>query len=327
MNPFRIKLKSTPGSSLVSIVSATWSTISTSLVSTISAKTLVIILCTSLLSFTLSTTTYAQNAQEIVAKHIEAMGGKERLQSINSIFVEGVATMANGTPIDTKLWKVYDRLFRQEVTIGDGAVTTIITPGHGWVASQQTNGAFKSMPSDRLLALQPQIDPAGPLADYSAKGCRVDFTGLDSVRGIACYKIRLSCPMGQSVTYFIDTKTYYVLRETGKGGMMCVVLDNASNPADDVMIDFSDYKKTPEGYIFPYTIVTNAFGAKMSIEKVEINHNVDVEALSRPRQTGSQAKSNKNTAPVTAPTTVVPATTVPAATAAPVTAAATAAGI
>jgi len=282
MNPFRIRLKSAPGA------------------------TLLIALCASLLSITLSTTSYAQTAQEIVAKHIQALGGKERLQSINSIFVEGVAIMANGTHIDTKLWKVYDRLFRQEVTIGDGAVTTIVTPGHGWVANQQTSGAFKPMASERLRALQPQIDPAGPLADYSAKGSRVDFLGRDSVRGIACYKIRLSCPMGQSVTYFIDTETYYVLRETGKGGMLCVVLDNTTNPGDDIMIDFSDYKKTPEGYIFPYTIVTNAFGAKMSIEKVEINHNVDVEALSRPRQGGSQAKRS-NSSPTTAPTTAAPA--------------------
>ena len=276
MNPFRIRLSSAIGATLLSI--------------------------------TLSTISYAQSAQEIVAKHIEAVGGKERLQSINSIFVEGVAIMANGTQIDTKLWKVYDRLFRQEVTIGDSTVTTIVTPGHGWVANPQTNGIFKSMPSDRLRALQPQIDPAGPLADYSAKGCRVDFVGRDSVRGIDCYKIRLSCPMGQSAIYYIDTKTYYIVRETGKGGMMCVVLDNnGTNAEEDIVIDFSDYKKTPEGYIFPYTIVvTNAFGAKMNIAKVEINHNVDVEALSRPRQGAAQAKRSNNT-PVTAPTTVAPA--------------------
>jgi|GEM_PF-138281 len=283
MNPFRIRLRSAPGA------------------------TLLITLCTTMLCITLSTLSYAQSAQEIVAKHIEAVGGKERLQSINSIFVEGVASMANGTQIDTKLWKVYDRLFRQQVTIGDSTVTTIVTPGHGWVANPQTNGIFKSMPSERLRALQPQIDPAGPLADYSAKGSRVDFAGLDSIRGIACYKIRLSCPMGQSAIYYIDMKTYYVVRETGKGGMMCVVLDNNNaNAEEDIVIDFSDYKKTPEGYIFPYTIVTNAFGAKMNIAKVEINHNVDVEALSRPRQGASQAKRS-NTTPVTAPTTVAPA--------------------
>jgi hypothetical protein len=267
----------------------------------LSATTVALLFCT-------LSTTYAQTAQEIVAKHIEALGGKEKLQSINSIFIEGVAVTGNGAEIDAKLWKVYDRLFRQEVTIGGSSVTTIVTPGRGWVSNQQTNGLFKSLPADQLKALQPQIDPAGPLADYAAKGCQVHLEGRDTVRGIPCYRIRLYCPMGQYVTYFIDDKTYYIVRETGKGAMMCVVMDNntapASNtapgsnmapgnntaPAGDISIDFSDYKKTPEGYIFPYTIVTNAFGAKMTIEKVEINHNVDVETLSRPKQTPSQAK-------------------------------------
>jgi hypothetical protein len=257
----------------------------------------------------LSTASYAQTGEEIVAKYIQALGGKERLQSINSIFVEGVAVMDDGTAIDAKLWKVYDRLFRQEVSIGTGSAITIVTPGRGWVSNQQTNGLFKSLPYDRLRALQPQIDPAGPLVDYSAKGCQVEFMGRDTVRDIPCYRIKLFCPMGQSVTYFIDAKTYYIVRETGKGGMMCAVLENKSNPGGDILIDFSDYKKTPEGYIFPYTIVTNAFGAKMRIEKVEINHNVDVEALSRPRQGASQAKRSNKNAPATIPTTAAPAMT------------------
>jgi hypothetical protein len=257
----------------------------------------------------LSTASYAQTGEEIVAKYIQALGGKEKLQSINSIFVEGVAVMEDGTPIDAKLWKVYDRLFRQEVSIGTGSAITIVTPGRGWVSNQQTDGQFKSLPYDRLKALQPQIDPAGPLVDYSAKGCQVAFMGRDTVRDIPCYRIKLFCPMGQSVTYFIDAKTYYIVRETGKGGMMCAVLENKTNPGGDILIDFSDYKKTPEGYIFPYTIVTNAFGAKMSIEKVEINHNVDVEALSRPRQGASQAKRSNKNAPPAIPTTAAPAMT------------------
>lgn len=244
-----------------------------------------------LLIFIISLPSYAQTAEQIVAKHIEARGGKERLQSINSIFIEGFAVRADGTAIDAKLWKVYDRLFRQEVTIGTSSVTTIVTPGRGWVSNQQTNGAFKSLPSDQLKALQPQIDPAGPLVDYAAKGDRVDLVGRDTVRGIPCYKIRLSCPMGQSVIYYIDAKTYYTVRETGKAGMMCAVLENNTTPGGDVCIDFSDYRKTPEGYIFPYSIVTNAFDAKMTIERVEINHNVDVEALSRPKKAAEpQAK-------------------------------------
>ena len=273
-------------------------------------------ICVFIISTFLSGASYGQSAQEIVAKHIEALGGKERLQSINSVFIEGVAVMNNGTEIDTKLWKVYDRLYRQEISFGMGSVVTIVTPSRGWISSPRSNGEFKSLPSAQLKALQPQIDPAGPLADYAAKGCRVDLDGKDTVRGNPCYRIRLSCPMGQFVTYFIDMKTYYILKETRKTGMMwggdrlagmtgrgetTAVMAGGANavggagastgagvvggetPTGDFSIEFSDYKKTADGYIFPYTIVTGISGAKMNVERVEVNRKVDVDGLSRPR--------------------------------------------
>jgi len=222
------------------------------------------------LALTLFLTIHAQTAQEIVAKHIEALGGKAKLQSINSVFIEGVAVTSNGTSSDTKLWKVYDRLYRQEVSYGTGSVITIVTPNRGWICSGQGSSEFKSLPSAQLRALQPEIDPAGPLADYDAKGCKVDLDGKDTVNGAPCYRIRLSCPMGQSVVYSIDMKSYYILRETRRGGALS--------------IDFSDYKTTPEGYIFPFTIVTDATGGKINVERVEVNHNVDVDTLGKPRK-------------------------------------------
>ncbi|HEY6901315.1 MAG TPA: hypothetical protein VI233_11750 [Puia sp.] len=205
------------------------------------------------------------SAQEIVAKHIDALGGKDRLQSINSVFIEGVAIAGNGTSIDTKLWKVYDRLYRQEVSFGGASTVTIVTPSRGWVSNQ---GEFKSLPNTKLRAMQPQLDPAGALADYAQKGCRVDLDGRDTVNDRPCYRIRLSCPMGQSVVYSIDEKTYFILKETRK---------------DATTFEYADYKKTPEGYIFPYTIVNNDSGARMNVERVEVNHSVNVDGLSRPK--------------------------------------------
>ncbi|WP_431211797.1 hypothetical protein ACQ86N_39325 [Puia sp. P3] len=221
------------------------------------------------LALTLFFTAHAQTAKEIVAKHIEALGGKAKLQSINSVFIEGIATMSNGAAMDTKLWKVYDRLYRQEISSGSASTITIVTPNRGWISEAQ-GGGFKSLPSDQLRALQPEIDPAGPLADYDAKGCKVDLDGKDTINGAPCYRIKLSCPMGQSVVYSIDIKTYYILRESRKGG--------------SISVDFSDYKTTPEGYVFPFTILTGGAGEKINVEKIEVNHNVDLDTLGKPRK-------------------------------------------
>jgi hypothetical protein len=239
--------------------------------------------CVVVLFSTLSIAASAQSAQEIVARHIEALGGKEKLQSINSLFIQGVAVTGNGTEIATKLWKVYDRLFRQEVSFGADSAVTIVTPGRGWYAGPRSNGAFKSMPSNQLKVLLPQIDPAGPLADYAAKGCKVELAGKDTIAGKPCYRIRLSCPMGQSVTYSIDAATYYILREAHKGGFAEQISTEGGGNAGEFYVEFSNYKKTSDGYVFPYTVMTSGMAAKMNVEKVEVNRNINVDSLSRPK--------------------------------------------
>src|SRR5579863_9476428 len=83
----------------------------------------------------------AQSAQEIVNHYIEALGGKEKLQSLNSVYLEGLAVLPNGAELHTRSWRVYDRLYRQEQDFGMGKITIIVTPNKGWTANPSTGGA------------------------------------------------------------------------------------------------------------------------------------------------------------------------------------------
>jgi hypothetical protein len=239
----------------------------------------------------LGLTAGAQTAQQIVDRQLAALGGKERLQSINSIYLEGVAVLENNARIGMKTWKVYDRLYREEVSSSVGNLVIIVTPRQGWSSSPLTNGVFKVLTDQQYRALKPQIDPAGPLVDYNAKGNKVELAGKDTVDGHECYKLKVYFPSGNSSVYSIDAKTWYTLRETRRGGglMSSIVPGDASGGngaavADGVVtLEYSDYKVTPSGYIFPFTITTNAFGAKIQIGKIEVNRTVDVSTLSKLR--------------------------------------------
>ena len=55
-------------------------------------------------------TGYAQTVDEVINKHIEAMGGAEKLKSLKSLYMEGVAVMQNGNEIISKIYKVQDKL-------------------------------------------------------------------------------------------------------------------------------------------------------------------------------------------------------------------------
>jgi len=226
----------------------------------------------------------AQTADEIVAKHIEALGGKEKLLSIKSIYMEGVAVMGNGTEIDTKTWQVKDKLYRQEISFGMGNVVVIVTPTKGWRSDPRNGGAFAAIPDSMVKNMQTQLDPAGPLVDYAAKGSKIELLGKDTVGGKACYKLKLTYAAGNYVTYYIDAQSYYVLRVARKGGGMMGGGGGGGrrDPNAEFNIDFGDYQKTPDGYIFPFTIVAGGFGAKSSVEKLEVNKPVDEEKLGKP---------------------------------------------
>jgi len=226
----------------------------------------------------------AQTAEEIIAKHIDALGGKEKLQSIKTIYMEGVAVMNNGMEIDTKTWKVKDKLYRQEISFGVGNVVIIVTPDKGWSSNPRSGGAFTPMPDEQLKNMQPQMDPVSPLVDYAAKGGKVELLGKDTAAGKTCYKLKLTPASGHDITYYIDAQSYYVVRETRKGGGMMGGGGGQGrrDPNAEFNIDLGDYQKTPDGYIFPNTIIVGGVGAKTSIEKLEVNKPVDEEKLSKP---------------------------------------------
>jgi len=226
------------------------------------------------------------SGEEIVAHYIDALGGKEKLQGLNSIHLEGVAMLPSGLEVKAKVWRVYDRLYRMELEFGENQSILVATPGRGWMINPDTKGQMKAIAGEDLKALKVEIDPAGPLADYNAKGFKVQRIGLDTVNDVPCYMVKVSCPSNHSITYSIDEKEYHVLKEVRRGGgISCGTALAAALQKDlnnEVSILYGDYKKGPGGYILPYSITVSGIGAPIIVQKVEINSSVDVDGLSRP---------------------------------------------
>jgi len=236
-----------------------------------------------------------QTGEEIVAKHIEALGGKEKLQGLNSLYLEGTAVLPSGLEITCKIWRVYDRLYRMELNYGESQIVLVATPAKGWTTNPSTGGEVRAITGEDLKALRVEIDPAGPLADYSAKGFKVERVGFDTVAGEACYKVRVSCPSNHSITYSIDEKNYYVLKEVRRGGgILCGGgLGGPWNgsPGSEVSIEYGDHKKGPGGYVLPYQITVSGLGATIAVSKVEINSTINVDGLCRPNQASLASRS------------------------------------
>ncbi|MDR3716492.1 MAG: hypothetical protein P4L51_27105 [Puia sp.] len=240
--------------------------------------------------FSISLAAHGQTADEIVSKHIAALGGKDLLNSLRTVYLEGVTVLPNGTEIDSKTWRVNGRVSRQEISLPMGNSVMIVTPQQGLRSNPRNGGAFEPIPDEQLKTLQMQLDLAGPFVDYAAKGYSLESLGMDTVNAAPCYKLRLTTKSGLAILYFLDAKTYYIVRETRKGsGMFGGGRSRgngngggaAPNPEATYNIDFSDYQKTPEGYVFPATMIV-AGGPRTSFEKIDVNKPVDEAKLSKP---------------------------------------------
>jgi hypothetical protein len=219
----------------------------------------------------------AQSVDEVINQYIIARGGKEKLSSIKSIYFEGTRQMM-GNEVQVKVTKVDGKLNRVDFEFGGNAGYTIITPDKGWSYIPMRSDKPEEMPEARLKAAQDQLDIAGPLVNYEAKGFHAELKGKDTISGKEAYKIQLTNAAGKVSTYYLDTKTHLLLQtrqmvETGRDG----------GGATEVITDFSDYKEVG-GVMFPQTVVTEGSGmgaGSMTFDKIEVNMPVD-EKLYKP---------------------------------------------
>jgi outer membrane lipoprotein-sorting protein len=213
----------------------------------------------------------AQSVDEIINQYIRARGGKEKLNSIQSVYFEGTRQMM-GNEVQVKVTKVDGKLNRVDFEFGGNSGYTIITPRQGWTYIPMRSDKPNEIPEARLKAMQDQLDIAGPLVNYAAKGYKAELKGKDTVNGKEAYKIQLTDAAGKDNTYYIDTETNLLIqfRKTGED-------------AKEIITNFSDYKEV-DGVMFPQTIVTEGAGmgaGSMTFDKIEVNVPVD-ESLYKP---------------------------------------------
>jgi hypothetical protein len=219
-----------------------------------------------------------QSVDDIIDQYITARGGKDKIATITSVHFEGTRQM-NGNEVDVKITKVEGKLSRMEFSVGGNNGYVIVTPDKGWTYIPMMSDKVNEMPEARLKSLQDQMDIAGPLVNYAAKGYKAELEGKDTINGQEAWKIQLTSNAGKTITFLIDTKSNLLIqtRQMSEGGGR-----NNSGPVE-IVTDYSDYKDV-DGVMFPQTINVEGSGmgaGSMTFDKIEVNQPVD-EKLYKP---------------------------------------------
>ena len=209
--------------------------------------------------------TFAQTAEEIVAKHVEAIGGATAWKKINSLSYEGKMTV-QGAEVNVTLTVLNGKGVRQNISVMGLTGYQIITPTAGWnFMPFQGQTSPEPMTADELKQSADDLDVQGKLIDYKSKGNTVEYLGKDDVEGTECFKLKITSKAGNIETVFIDPKSYYIVRSVAKR--------TANGQESDVPTDLSNYKKLPEGIVVPFSI-TLPFG-ELVISKADVNKQID----------------------------------------------------
>lgn len=205
----------------------------------------------------------AQTVDEVIDKHIAALGGKENLNKIQNVISEGSLSV-QGIEIGVTVTQVNNKLARQDIFVNGMTGFDMLTDKEGWTY-MPFNGMQKPEPktADDVKEGLSDLDIAGPLVDYAAKGNKVELLGKEDVDGTECYKLKVTLASGKDETYFIDPATNMIIR-TKK-------MQKANGQEVEVQSDFSDYRDV-EGVKMPYSIGL-PFGTLL-ITSIKVNQTI-----------------------------------------------------
>lgn len=216
----------------------------------------------------------AQTADEIVNKYFEATGGKEKIAQLNSIHTENtVEVMGNQGPSSITI--LNKKGFRLDTEINGQKIIQVLTDKGGWAVNPMMGSTTpQAIPEDAYKQTRDQIDLAGPLYDYAAKGNKVELVGKEA----GAYKLKVTTADSVETNFFIDSATYRLAKLTRSATVMGQPMEVSST--------FSDYKKTDFGIYVPFTVEISyggQFSLTTKVNKIEINQEVDPKIFEMPK--------------------------------------------
>lgn len=155
-----------------------------------------------------------RKAEEIIAKHIEAIGGAGKIKALTTLRVKGRVEQS-GLELPFTLWRKRPDKSRVEVGFKgmflllahDGRRTWWVNPLDGALKPEDVPPAYAN------LVLR-WSDFEGPLVRYREKGHRVEYEGEQKAESGVAHRIKLTLANGEVWRVFIDAKTFLEVKRS-----------------------------------------------------------------------------------------------------------------
>ena len=235
------------------------------------------------LILTLVTTSfYAQTADEIINKFITTTGGAEKWKAIKGVKME-MTTNQGGMEIPVEVVQLPGGKMYVKINLQGKEITQMAYDGNLlW------NTNFMTMKAEKMdaeatsnMKLNDQDFPEA-LLDYKSKGYTAEYVGKETKEGAECYKIKFTKKPTMVAGVKTDDVSFYYF-ETENNLVIASETEIKEGPmkGQKSTSTMSDYQEV-DGLFFPFSI--SQFGQPLKVKKITLNPVVDAKSFAFPAQ-------------------------------------------
>jgi outer membrane lipoprotein-sorting protein len=231
-----------------------------------------------------------KNVDEVIAKYIDAIGGRKKIDAVKTMRATGKTTMGGGMEVSLSMEQKRPHSMRMESTL-QGMTQVVAFDGEtGWMVNPfMGKSEPEKIPDEMVKLFADQADIDGPLVDYQKKGHRVELLGTEDLDGSAAYKLKITKKDGEIEFHFLDAEHFLPLQQSGErefqGSPMAYT------------VTFGDYKSV-DGMMVAHSVTQQAAampGTTMVFEKIEINIDIPEDRFKMPAASAkSDSKKESN---------------------------------
>lgn len=211
-----------------------------------------------------STVSFAQTAEEIIANYVKAVGGTEAIAKIKDLTIT-MTGEAQGQTLEILIQKKPSNKFLQSVSVaGMGEVQKEVCDGtKAQVSGMQGSQDITEPEKVKMMATKSMIIPE---AEYKATGAKLTLVGKEKVGEVEAYKLEVV--VGENkMTEFYDVATGLKLRQ--------IITVDSPMGSQTVTSDYLDYKDV-SGVKMPHKLNQDLGSMQFALtaKKIEANTNL-----------------------------------------------------
>jgi hypothetical protein len=152
-------------------------------------------------------------ADDIAAIHVEAIGGQERVNRLNSFRAAGRSALGE-VEMDFQMWAARPRSIRIEVMMGNQTLIQGWDGGRNepWIRGGP-DGEVQPMPAKVRERFKSESDFDTPLVNAESRGFALEYAGEDEVGGRPVVKLLATRNLTDQSTLYLAADTYFIVRQ------------------------------------------------------------------------------------------------------------------